>query len=60
MTDFTCREAAHDEAQLLANQTGKAHIVRYCKKSRSYLIFQMSTKSGPATLTQEVFFSEDE
>ncbi len=60
MTKFTCREAAHEEAQFLANQTGKAHIVRYCKKSKSYLIFQMGTKSGPATLGQEVFFSEDE
>jgi len=60
MAKFTCREAARDEAQFLANKTGKAHIVRYCKKSRSYLIFPMGAKSGPATLSQEVFFSEHE
>ncbi len=60
MIKFTCLEAAREEAQFLANETGKAHIVRYCQKSRDYLIFQMGTKSGPATLEQEVFFSEDE
>lgn len=58
MTKFTCLEAARDEAQFLANETGKAHIVRYCQKSRSYTVFQMGTRSGPATRTQEVFFSE--
>lgn len=60
MTKFTCRESARDEAQFLANQTGKAHIMRYCKKRKIYLIFQLGTKNGPIARTQEVFFSEDE
>src|SRR5699024_12533314 len=59
VTIFTCREAARDEAQFLANQTGKAHIMRYCKKRKIYLIFQMGTKNGPIARAQKRFFTED-